>query len=127
MNLADLEYDLPRERIAQRPAPARDAARLLHLDRGTGRIGHHAFRDLPGLLARAGEVPLPPYIRRDGDERAARADRERYQTVYADRPGSVAAPTAGLHFTPGVLAAAAAAGIGLARITLHVGPGTFRP
>ncbi len=70
-----------------------------------------------------GHVPLPPYIRRpdSGD------DRERYQTVYARREGSIAAPTAGLHFTPAILAALAAAGIETATITLHVGYGTFQP
>jgi len=67
---------------------------------------------------------LPPYIRH-GQEAAG--DRERYQTVYADAPGSVAAPTAGLHFTPELLAECAARGIGTARVTLHVGLGTFRP
>jgi S-adenosylmethionine:tRNA ribosyltransferase-isomerase len=76
------------------------------------------------LLERHGHVPLPPYIRK-GSARAA--DRERYQTVFAERPGAVAAPTAGLHFTPEVLAALAARGIGHCFITLHVGVGTFRP
>jgi S-adenosylmethionine:tRNA ribosyltransferase-isomerase len=70
-----------------------------------------------------GHVPLPPYIRRPDSG----ADRERYQTVYARREGSIAAPTAGLHFTPETLAALAAAGIETATITLHVGYGTFQP
>jgi len=74
-------------------------------------------------LARTGHVPLPPYIER-GDEPA---DRERYQTVYARDPGSVAAPTAGLHFTEATLAKCRAAGATIESVTLHVGPGTFRP
>ncbi len=74
-------------------------------------------------LARYGHVPLPPYIEREDDAE----DRERYQTVYAVRTGSVAAPTAGLHFTPELLGALARKGARLAAITLHVGPGTFRP
>ncbi len=83
---------------------------------------------LLALLERAGRMPLPPYIERatEGDPRAA-ADRERYQTVFAARPGAVAAPTAGLHFTPELLARLAARGVERATITLHVGPGTFRP
>jgi S-adenosylmethionine:tRNA ribosyltransferase-isomerase len=76
------------------------------------------------LLSRYGHVPLPPYIRR-GQE--CEEDRDRYQTVYAERVGSVAAPTAGLHFTPEVLARLGERGIGTARITLHVGLGTFAP
>jgi S-adenosylmethionine:tRNA ribosyltransferase-isomerase len=74
-------------------------------------------------LDRLGHVPLPPYIRRPDRE----ADRERYQTVYARNPGAVAAPTAGLHFTEAILEEMAAAGIGVARVTLHVGIGTFKP
>lgn len=70
-----------------------------------------------------GHVPLPPYIDRDDTG----TDRERYQTVFARNPGSVAAPTAGLHFDPGLLAAVEAAGARVATVTLHVGPGTFRP
>jgi S-adenosylmethionine:tRNA ribosyltransferase-isomerase len=74
-------------------------------------------------LERFGHAPLPPYIRRaDAPE-----DRERYQTVYAREPGSVAAPTAGLHFTQEVLERLAARGVERAEIVLHVGPGTFRP
>jgi S-adenosylmethionine:tRNA ribosyltransferase-isomerase len=78
----------------------------------------------PELLARYGHVPLPPYIRKGCEETA---DRERYQTVYADAGGSVAAPTAGLHFTPAVFDRLAARGIGTIRVTLHVGLGTFAP
>lgn len=71
-----------------------------------------------------GEVPLPPYIKRDTPDAA---DRERYQTVYARAPGAVAAPTAGLHFTPELLAALETRDVRRAAITLHVGPGTFAP
>jgi S-adenosylmethionine:tRNA ribosyltransferase-isomerase len=70
-----------------------------------------------------GSVPLPPYLSRAAEP----ADRERYQTVYADQPGAVAAPTAGLHFDQAMLAALAGQGIAIARITLHVGAGTFMP
>jgi S-adenosylmethionine:tRNA ribosyltransferase-isomerase len=76
------------------------------------------------LLARYGHIPLPPYIRKghaEGD------DTERYQTVYAERAGSVAAPTAGLHFTPELFDRLATRGISTARVTLHVGLGTFAP
>ena len=72
---------------------------------------------------RRGQTPLPPYIRRPPDE----DDKRRYQTVFARHPGSVAAPTAGLHFTPEVLTALAARGVRLAKITLHIGAGTFLP
>jgi S-adenosylmethionine:tRNA ribosyltransferase-isomerase len=71
-----------------------------------------------------GETPLPPYIRRAGPDPR---DVERYQTVYAREPGSVAAPTAGLHFTPALLDALAERGVARAELVLHVGPGTFRP
>jgi S-adenosylmethionine:tRNA ribosyltransferase-isomerase len=76
------------------------------------------------VLDRCGEVPLPPYIKRQEE---AHQDAERYQTVYACHPGAVAAPTAGLHFTPELLAALAAQGIHRAAVTLHVGWGTFQP
>lgn len=77
------------------------------------------------LLERHGLPPLPPYIERH--EAPKPEDRERYQTVYAAAKGSIAAPTAGLHFTPELLAGLASAGVELHRLTLHVGPGTFRP
>jgi len=76
-------------------------------------------------LARAASLPLPPYIERANG--AEPADRERYQTVYAEREGAIAAPTAGLHFTPALLKVLESRGIGLARVTLHVGPATFLP
>jgi S-adenosylmethionine:tRNA ribosyltransferase-isomerase len=75
------------------------------------------------LAERIGRMPLPPYIRR----RDRASDRERYQTVFADRPGSVAAPTASLHFTRALLTAIAAAGVETAWVDLRIGPGTFKP
>lgn len=221
MRLADLQYELPPERIAQRPVEPRDAARLLVLERTTGRIEHRTFRDLTDylraddclvlnntrviparffgrrptggrvevfflreaqggwrvllrpagrvragerlecvgateqrlvlleraergewvvqpeppvealpLLERIGSPPLPPYIRLDsaGRENAPdAADRQQYQTVYAVRPGAVAAPTAGMHFTPELLEALRGQGVRRAEVTLHVGLGTFAP
>jgi S-adenosylmethionine:tRNA ribosyltransferase-isomerase len=79
--------------------------------------------DFFSILDQIGHMPLPPYIRRDD----AQQDRERYQTVFSHERGSVAAPTAGLHFTPRTLEALAAGGVEIARITLHVGLGTFAP
>jgi S-adenosylmethionine:tRNA ribosyltransferase-isomerase len=216
MRIAEFDYDLPAERIAQEPLAERDASRLLVLDRAGGAWRHHVFHDLPDLLRpgdlvvvnrsrvfparllgtrsgggraevlllreaapdvwealvrparrlrggqqvrigeslevevlegpphadgrrrvrlraasgevakeleRLGHVPLPPYIHRpDRPE-----DRARYQTVYARESGSVAAPTAGLHFTPDLLDRLQARGIERAEVVLHVGPGTFRP
>ncbi len=214
MNVADFDYDLPEELIAQHPAARRDQSRLLVMDRATGACQLRMFGDFPqfvrpgdclvlndtkviaarlfgrrdptgghveaflleerapgrwqallrpgrrldpgsrvlldgephtfvvtarlddgtfeiefdttdvlGLLERAGRVPLPPYIQRE----ASAEDVERYQTVYATRPGAVAAPTAGLHFTPEILAGLETTGVKIARVTLHVGPGTFQP
>ncbi len=219
MNLDDLDYELPPDRIAQVPLAERDASRLLVLGRRSGSIRHRRFRDLPealrpgdvivlndtrvrparlrgtkdtggkvamlllepdespglwrclldvsrppapgsrlrfggGLSARVqrrsgetwivrletatgadpldvveacGEIPLPPYIAREPDDPRARIDRERYQTVYARETGSAAAPTAGLHFTPRLLAALERRGVARAAVTLHVGVGTFLP
>ncbi len=79
------------------------------------------------LLAQAGEMPLPPYIRRSGNDTAAAADQQRYQTVYAKQAGAVAAPTAGLHFSDELLARLAAKGVQMVELTLHVGYGTFLP
>ena len=208
------DFDLPRDRIASRPAVPRDASGLLVV-RADGRLEHRRFRDLPSLLRprdllvindtrviparlaarrggagveitltrpldserwlalarparklaegavldiapgfgarvvakgargeatlvfdtdgrpleelleRHGAAPLPPYVKRPrgADER----DRSDYQTVYAARPGAVAAPTAGLHFTPGLFRRLEHRGIDTTEVTLHVGPGTFRP
>jgi S-adenosylmethionine:tRNA ribosyltransferase-isomerase len=215
MRVAELQYNLPRELVAQRPVEPRDAARLLVLDRSSGRIRHRVFRDVteyvrPGdtlvlndtrviparffgrratggkieglflrkaddgwrvllkpsarlklgerlacsdgqhrltlgerfergewlvqpeppvepleLLQRVGQTPLPPYIRHHSAPDAH--DAERYQTVYARQAGAVAAPTAGLHFTPRLLEKLRKAGVGLETVTLHVGLGTFAP
>lgn len=207
MKLSDFDYSLPPELIAQTPAEPRDASRLLVVQRDSGTLEHHTFRDLPEFLrpgdvlvvndsrvinarlharwedtgggveflllhetdggmwealarpgrrARAGrtavlgdgsiiavvtaprdgivlvrlppgldldsigEIPLPPYIHEKP------ADAGRYQTVYAAEPGSVAAPTAGLHFTPDLLDRLGRSGVEVVRLTLHVGIGTFR-
>lgn len=216
---SDLQFELPPELIAQRPLARRDAARLMVLDRSTGRITHRQFKDLPeylgptdclvlnrskvvparfsarretggkvsglfvreaspgnwevlmtgagrlkpqerlslerghweltwlrhkgrGLcevqiapadsaeivLGKIGSMPLPPYIRRlSTDSELSVLDREQYQTVYAAEAGSVAAPTAGLHFTPELLCQIKTMGISIAEVILHVGLGTFQP
>ena len=95
---------------------------------GRGEFGERTVRlhprgNLFDVLERVGHVPLPPYIQRPDTA----ADRERYQTVFARERGSVAAPTAGLHFTPQALAACRAAGAVIAYVTLHIGLGTFQP
>jgi S-adenosylmethionine:tRNA ribosyltransferase-isomerase len=217
VHIADFDYDLPPDLIAQEPVPERSHSRLLRVDRQSGNLSHHAFFDigsllpsecllvlndtrvfparlrgqkesggrievllvhrLPGaseiwevfckggqnvrvgtrvhfapdlpatwrtapsegrgvlqfsphadflqLLEQVGEVPLPPYIKRMPGTRPE--DRERYQTVYARHFGAIAAPTAGLHFTPELLTALPQQGIETAFITLHVGAGTFQP
>ena len=124
--------------------PARRLARGQQISFGGGRLraevidegddGRRTVRfdcaagDFDALLEEVGRVPLPPYIKRAeaGDARLAE-DRERYQTIYAERRGAIAAPTAGLHFTPRVLAALRARGVSVTEITLHVGYGTFAP
>ncbi len=83
--------------------------------------------DVDAAIARHGRMPLPPYIQRDPDDSRAGRDAERYQTVYARHPGAIAAPTAGLHFTEQLMRRLERRGIAFARLTLHVGPGTFQP
>ena len=90
---------------------------------GLRRIRFVGTLDARGTLARYGEVPLPPYIHR----LPTPADRERYQTVYAAHDGSVAAPTAGLHFTPRLVEDIKRKGTAVATLDLHIGPGTFKP
>jgi S-adenosylmethionine:tRNA ribosyltransferase-isomerase len=89
----------------------------------TVRLDVHGGGSLWDVIEHAGHVPLPPYIRRPDTP----ADRDRYQTVFARERGSVAAPTAGLHFTPEILKSCTRAGAEIARVTLHVGLGTFQP
>ncbi|HEV2296293.1 MAG TPA: tRNA preQ1(34) S-adenosylmethionine ribosyltransferase-isomerase QueA [Tepidisphaeraceae bacterium] len=86
------------------------------------------YETAPAVLSRIGRMPLPPYIKRDrGRDARDDADRERYQTVYASAPGAVAAPTAGLHFTPELLAQLDSGGVERTFVTLQVGLGTFKP
>jgi S-adenosylmethionine:tRNA ribosyltransferase-isomerase len=109
--------------------PAADGSTVLEADvLERGQYGDRLLEFAPvedffGTLDRIGHVPLPPYIHRDD----AAADRERYQTVFSREPGSVAAPTAGLHFTPEMLDRIRQRGVEIARVTLHVGLGTFAP
>ncbi len=102
----------------------------LILERGAGATCSVVFSSetpLMQILDSHGLTPVPPYIRRDGDARQARLDRERYQTIYARAIGAVAAPTAGLHFTDEIFEALNTKGIQQQYVTLHVGPGTFKP
>ncbi|CAA9473237.1 MAG: S-adenosylmethionine:tRNA ribosyltransferase-isomerase [uncultured Rubrobacteraceae bacterium] len=126
--LRDLGRDDAWEALARPAKRLRPGGRLLAGDErldllenlGEGRWSVSA-PDVPGLLERHGRMPLPPYIEATPEAEA------RYQTVYAREPGSAAAPTAGFHFTDGVLDGAERAGATLARVTLHVGTGTFLP
>lgn len=115
------------ETVTLRDREGRDQAQLVVL--GFGEEGRLFLRPEPiepwkDVLERCGRVPLPPYIR---DGQMVDEDRNRYQTVYARSDGSVAAPTAGLHFTPTLIQQLRAFGIALVSVTLHVGLGTFRP
>ncbi|MBP7707552.1 MAG: tRNA preQ1(34) S-adenosylmethionine ribosyltransferase-isomerase QueA [Candidatus Aminicenantes bacterium] len=217
LRVADYDYDLPPELIAQRPLPHRDDSRLMIVDRRTGALRHGRFREFSGLMAagdvlvlndtrvlparlwgtsgeakieflfvretaapgtwevlcrpakrvRPGDVvrfpggvtaraagaagegrrlldfgatdvrallrkhgyaPLPPYIKRPREDESARpGDIDRYQTVFARKEGAIAAPTAGLHFTKGVLRALGDRGVEVRRVTLDVGLATFQP
>jgi len=124
-----------RWRVLARPAKRAQPGTRLALDDGSLEIevvaaGDDGARsvvvtrgDLAAAFAAHGRLPLPPYIRRAADAE----DRERYQTVFARVDGAVAAPTAGLHFSPALLESLAARGIARVPLLLHVGPGTFRP
>lgn len=102
---------------------------ILAVGQGGGRVQVSLSSERPILeiLNEAGVMPLPPYIRRDLGDPRTEADRARYQAVYAKHPGAVAAPTAGLHVTEALLSTLKANGVGHCAVTLHVGPGTFRP
>jgi S-adenosylmethionine:tRNA ribosyltransferase-isomerase len=99
---------------------------LEKLDGGIARFRFDSESEVERLTANFGQVPLPPYIKRDGGK-TDESDRERYQTVYAKASGSCAAPTAGLHFTEKILKQIRDKGVQVIEITLHVGPGTFKP
>ena len=120
--------------VLARPARSARVGAVLEAEGGlvlevvdTGSVGERMVRiargDLDATLSAVGEVPLPPYIHRAPDS----SDRERYQTVFARTDGAVAAPTAGLHFTEGLLEVLERRSVELVRTLLHVGPGTFRP
>lgn len=100
---------------------------LKQLDRGKAQLEliYNKDEDINDILAAIGEIPLPPYIKRD--EGTTTEDTQRYQTVYANVPGAVAAPTAGLHFTENLLADLKDKGVHFGEVTLHVGYGTFAP
>ena len=105
------------------------SATLLGRDEaGSSHVRLHCEGALSAELDRIGRAPLPPYIKRHRlADPFASEDAERYQTIYAEAPGAVAAPTAGLHFTPELLSAVESKGCRVAPLTLHVGPGTFKP
>jgi S-adenosylmethionine:tRNA ribosyltransferase-isomerase len=146
---AELWEALMRSGFVPRPGMRLDLAEgRLHAeivkaeDDGRVRVALVGDEPIPAILDAQGTAPLPPYIKRPSppatlhlrpsavdaaNPECSRVDRERYQTIYASQPGAVAAPTAGLHFTRATLAALAARGVGEARVTLHVGPGTFQP
>lgn len=106
--------------------PAGLTARIEGLNEEGEYLCRFSSRDMTGYLETHGLAPLPPYILKKRKAPEPR-DLSRYQTVYARDPGSIAAPTAGLHFTPGLLEALRLGGVRIARVTLHVGRGTFRP
>ena len=120
-----------RPQVGDRIALDEDLAVATVLENGElGRVRIRIESELPWLevLERIGQTPLPPYIqRKDATPERRAVDKVRYQTVFAREPGAVAAPTAGLHFTPEVLGRLAAQGVDRATVTLHVGIGTFRP
>jgi S-adenosylmethionine:tRNA ribosyltransferase-isomerase len=108
----------------------RDFCRALLLDKtpdGSCLLKLETNHNPQTILARIGFPPLPPYIKRSDDPEQAAVDRCRYQTVFARKPGAVAAPTAGLHFTKDLLKQLRTRSVILAYVTLHVGPGTFKP
>lgn len=135
--LADGEWDVLM-RCSRRPPPGSHlvfgggtvlAQMIEDGPRGHARLRFESDGPLLEAIEQIGQPPLPPYIHRNTDESpvAHPSDRDRYQTIYAREPGAVAAPTAGLHFTPALFDALAAKGVQRHSVTLHVGIGTFRP
>ena len=116
----------PGERLSVAADPEVGLELLENLGQGQWRVAVAPSRPAAEILKRVGTTPLPPYIHRPDGAREP-LDRPRYQTVYAARPGAVAAPTAGLHFTRELLDGLRAKGIECVRVTLHVGLGTFAP
>ena len=115
------------ELIVLQDVAGKDDTRLILVEKksdGSWIVRPESSEDLYAILDRVGRIPLPPYIR-DGE--MTDSDRQNYQTVYAQVPGAVAAPTAGLHFTDSLLRKLKEIGVIIARLTLHVGLGTFRP
>lgn len=98
-----------------------------HVDRGRVKITFTGEREVDQFLDETGRLPLPPYIKRDAKSPLNTLDRERYQTIYSEKRGAVAAPTAGLHFTQAVMNKLKKRGISVTCLTLHVGYDTFRP
>lgn len=116
------------KRLVFADAPQVEVQVIEQLPEGHYRLGVDSRVSAVELLAQIGRMPLPPYIRRGREhDQRDRADRQRYQTVYARTPGSVAAPTAGLHFTPHLMQRLAEMGVERTFVTLHVGMGTFKP
>jgi S-adenosylmethionine:tRNA ribosyltransferase-isomerase len=116
----------PGWRLILGPAGELAATVTAHLPNGRYAVRPDTNRFLPEWLESIGMPPLPPYIKRQAGP-GRTEDRERYQTVYARQPGAIAAPTAGLHFTDELLHRLESRGIERAMVTLHVGPGTFKP
>ncbi len=117
-----------RVRVGEQLTVGDDRVRVVaELDGGQRRVAFNPAVDVYAWLEEHGRMPLPPYIDPDDGQLRGQLDRERYQTVYARTPGAVAAPTAGLHFTPELLGELLDRGVETAFLTLDVGPGTFRP
>ena len=115
-------------RNREKSKQSRYEAKLLgKTEQGKCLLKINADADFQIILEEIGFPPLPPYIKRDDDPDIAAIDKERYQTVYANRPGAVAAPTAGLHFTDELIEHLKNRGVRFAYITLHIGMGTFKP
>ncbi len=102
-------------------------AKLTSKEQGRGILEFSPKQNVTKLLEQFGDMPLPPYIKREQNNKYFDLDRERYQTVYAKEEGAIAAPTAGLHFTQEQIEQLKENGIGSLFVTLHVGPGTFQP